>query len=52
MESGAMLRSALAIIAFYQEVAPLLAERHGISYPADLERMLLSRLERVRQAIG
>jgi predicted nucleotidyltransferase len=47
MEPSAMLRSALAIITFYQELAHLLAERHGISYPADLERIMLVRLERL-----
>ena len=52
MEPGAMLQSALAIVAFYQELAPLLAERYGVSYPADLERVVLTRLDRVRQAIG
>jgi len=51
-EPGAMLRSALAIIAFYQELAHLLVERHGLSYPADLERVMLTRLERLRQATG
>jgi len=52
MEPGAMLRSALAIITFYQELAHLLVERHGVSYPADLERVILTRLERLRQATG
>ena len=52
MEPGAMLQSALAIVAFYQELAPLLAERYGVSYPADLERVVLTRLGRVRQATG
>jgi hypothetical protein len=52
MEPGAMLRSALAIIAFYQELAHLLVERHGLSYPADLERVTLARLERLRRTIG
>jgi hypothetical protein len=47
MEPGAMLRSALAIIAFYQELAHLLVERHRISYPAALERVTLVRLERL-----
>jgi predicted nucleotidyltransferase len=50
MEPGAMLQSALAILAFYQELASLLAERHGVSYPADLEQVMVSRLERLRQA--
>jgi predicted nucleotidyltransferase len=48
MEPDAMLRSALAIVAYYQDLARPLAERYGISYPADLERVVLTRLERVR----
>jgi predicted nucleotidyltransferase len=52
MEPGAMLRSALAIIAFYQDVAHLLVARYGLSYPANLERIMLTRLERLRPAAG
>jgi predicted nucleotidyltransferase len=52
MEPGAMLRSALAIIAFYHDVAHLLVERYGLSYPANLERIMLTRLERLRPAAG
>lgn len=52
MEPGAMVQSVLAIIAYYQEVAHLLAQRHGVSYPADLERVMLTRLERLRQVAG
>jgi predicted nucleotidyltransferase len=48
MEPGAMLRAALTIVAYYQELAHMLAEKHGLTYPADLERIMLTRLERLR----
>jgi hypothetical protein len=47
-EEGAMLQSVLVIVQFYQELAPLLARTHGISYPADLERVMVDRLEKLR----
>jgi predicted nucleotidyltransferase len=45
MERGAMLRAALVIVRFYQELAPPLAQAHGLSYPADLARVMTGRLE-------
>src|SRR6266566_6303521 len=45
MERGAMLQAALLIVRFYQELAPPLAQTHGIPYPADLARVLYDRLE-------
>jgi predicted nucleotidyltransferase len=51
MEPSGMLQSALSMVAFYREVVPLLAERHGVSYPAALEQVMVSRLERLRQVI-
>jgi hypothetical protein len=47
MERGAMLQAALLIVRFYQELAPPLAQTHGIPYPADLARMLSDRLEQL-----
>jgi predicted nucleotidyltransferase len=44
IERGAMLQAALAIVQFYQGLAPSLAGEHGIPYPADLDRMLYERL--------
>ena len=32
---------------FYQERAPLLARTHGITYPADLDRVMVDRLEKL-----
>jgi predicted nucleotidyltransferase len=45
MEREAMLQAALTIVHFYQELAPQLAEAHGISYPTDLARVMSDRLE-------
>jgi hypothetical protein len=47
MERGAMLQAALAIVRFYQELAPILARTHGIAYPSDLERAMYGRLEKL-----
>jgi Streptomycin adenylyltransferase len=47
MEPGAMLEAALVIVRFYQELAPLLARTHGVPYPAELERVMYTRLEHV-----
>jgi predicted nucleotidyltransferase len=48
MERGAMLQAALVIVQFYRELAPPLAQAHGIMYPADLERVMSDRLEQLR----
>jgi len=48
LERGAMLQAALVIVRFYQELAPPLARAHGITYPADLERVMSERLEKLR----
>ncbi len=45
-----MLQAALVIVRFYQELAPPLARSHGITYPADLERVMYDRLERLCNA--
>jgi len=45
LERGAMLSAALVIVQFYQELAPALARAHGITYPADLDRVMYERLE-------
>lgn len=51
MEAGAMLQNVYKIVDFYSELAPALAKSHGISYPVDLERVVVSRLERLQSAI-
>jgi hypothetical protein len=45
MKYETMLQAALVICRFYQDVAPKLAKAYGITYQADLERMLISQLE-------
>jgi predicted nucleotidyltransferase len=47
LEQEAMLQAALVIVHFYQELASLLAQTHGITYPADLERVMVDRLEKL-----
>ena len=50
LEEGAMLQAALVIVRFYQELAPPLAQAHGILYPAGLERVMCDRLEQLCKA--
>jgi len=50
LEQGAMLQAVLVIVRFYQELAPLLARTHGITYPEDLERVMVDRLEKLCDA--
>jgi predicted nucleotidyltransferase len=47
LEQGAMVQAALVIVQFYQELAPLLARTHDIPYPAELDRVMSDRLERM-----
>ncbi len=44
MEKGAMLQAIHVIVDFYKRLAPVLAQRHGIAYPAGLEKVMMSRL--------
>lgn len=52
MEREAMLRAALIIVRFYQNLVPSLAQAHGIPYPAELAKVMSERLERLCQASG
>jgi predicted nucleotidyltransferase len=47
LERGAMLQAALTIVRFFQELALLLTQIHGISYPAALERVMYDRLQKL-----
>lgn len=47
LESEAILRSAFAIVRYYQALAPHLAQMHGVPYPKELERVMLARLEKL-----
>jgi predicted nucleotidyltransferase len=45
MESRAMLRAAVEILNFYRERAPVVASAYGLTYPAELERLMCNRLD-------
>jgi predicted nucleotidyltransferase len=45
MERRAMLRAAVEIVDFYRERAPVVATAHGLTYPAELERLMCNRLD-------
>lgn len=44
-ERMALLQAAHAIVGFYREVVPPLAQAHGITYPAALEGVICARLD-------
>jgi predicted nucleotidyltransferase len=44
-ERVALLRAAHAIVGFYREVVPPLAQAHGITYPVALEGVICARLD-------
>lgn len=48
LEHGAMLQAGRTIVRFYRDLAPLLARTHGIAYPDALERVMIDRLEQLR----
>ena len=48
MEGEAMGKSALLIIRFFQNLAPDLASKHGITYPALLEHVMIEKLKKVQ----
>lgn len=47
MEPEAMRQAGHIILRFYQETASSLAQTHGIPYPAELERLMVARLEQL-----
>jgi len=47
MEPSAMLRAVRRILDFYEDLAPALAEAHGILYPSELEHMMQQRLQQL-----
>ena len=47
MEQDEMLQVSLAIVQYYRELALPLARKHGITYPADLDRAIYGRLEKL-----
>jgi hypothetical protein len=51
LERGAMLEAAFRLVRIYQNVALPLAQRYQIAYPADLERVMLRRLQQLGQTV-
>jgi predicted nucleotidyltransferase len=47
MERDAMLTAALDIVSFFREHAPRVAGAHGSEYPAELERLMCDRLDKL-----
>jgi hypothetical protein len=50
LERNALWGAARAIVDFYEEHAPRLAQAYGLTYPAELARLMIDRLEAVRGA--
>jgi predicted nucleotidyltransferase len=48
MEREAMLEAGHVLVGFFSEKAPVLAEAHRIGYPAELERVMVRRLGKLR----
>ncbi len=48
MEEDAMLESTDIIVRFFRDIATGLATTHGITYPEHLDKVMLERLERLR----
>lgn len=50
LEREEILKASLILVRFYLEVAPALAQRHGIKYSHGLERVMLDRLKKLQDA--
>jgi predicted nucleotidyltransferase len=50
LEKEALLNAGLAIVRFYQEIAPPLAKMHGVHYSHELERVMMNRLQKLQEA--
>jgi hypothetical protein len=50
LERDAILDAARGIVSFFRERAPIVAVAHGLTYPAELDRLMGARLERLRDA--
>jgi hypothetical protein len=46
LEREAMLEAAGRLVGFYLHTAPPLATHHGIAYPADLEAVVMDKVQR------
>jgi hypothetical protein len=50
MQPGPMLEAGRAIVAFFRELAPPLAQGHGLTYPTELDGLMLVRLAALRSS--
>jgi hypothetical protein len=50
LERAALFAATHAVIDFYRELAIPLAEEHGLRYPAELEQLMLDRLEKAQES--
>jgi predicted nucleotidyltransferase len=50
LEKETLLNAGLAIIRFYREIAPPLAQMHGVHYSDELERVMMDRLQKLQEA--
>jgi hypothetical protein len=51
LERAAILEAVETLVEFYRTLAPRLAERHGIPYPAELDAIFARRLAALRDAV-
>jgi len=49
LEKCSMLQAGLTIVEVYRNIAPAFAEQHGLRYPDDLERVMMDRLEKLKE---
>ena len=52
MKKAELLKRVLAIVRFYLDIAPPLAQKHGVKYSHDLERVMLDRLQKLQDKSG
>ena len=52
MKKAELLKAVLAIVRFYLDIAPALAQKHGVKYSHDLERVMLDRLQKLQDKSG
>ena len=48
MEKEELLKAVVAIVRFYREIAPPLAQKHGVHYSRELERVMMDRLQKLQ----
>jgi predicted nucleotidyltransferase len=49
LEKESLLKAVLTIVRFYLDIAPPLAQKHGVHYSHDLERVMMDRLKKLQQ---